>query len=255
MYKMFGTILRKLRKKDSSKETEKQYLYDFKNSHNNKNIIVVGSAGAGKCHHPWDSLRPCKCGCKDSPLLMYENDRLYYCGGSTDAVFAMCPVCGARTEKKDIASVIEDWNDMSSEFSMMEKVNDKLSLNLSREDWNHLDFLLEEVEKNIREEEVLMKDETFFHMLAAVKHDAENFEKIPNCIRMSKIVVKYCLNINPKIIYLKTFVSTLSNMEWYKAYLMDELQKVGCGMSFTGILQECNNYIITDPQKKTWKKL
>lgn len=130
---------------------------------------------------------------------------------------------GAFLRKKDSSKETEKQY-LNSEVSMMEKkVNDKLSLNITREDWNKLDFLLEDVEKNIKEEAVLMKDETFLHMLAAVKHDAENFEKIPNCIRMSKIVLKYCLNINPKIIYLASCVLDLSNLDWYKVYLMDEL--------------------------------
>ena len=41
-----------------------------------KNAIIIGSAGSGKCHHPWDNLKPCPCGCKERPLLMYEKDKL-----------------------------------------------------------------------------------------------------------------------------------------------------------------------------------
>ena len=41
---------------------------------------------------------------------MYEKDSLYYCGGSTNNVFAACSVCGKHTEKTDIATAIENWN-------------------------------------------------------------------------------------------------------------------------------------------------
>ena len=34
------------------------------------NAIILGSSGSGKCHHPWDDLKPCPCGCKERPLLM-----------------------------------------------------------------------------------------------------------------------------------------------------------------------------------------
>lgn len=43
-----------------------------KNFNTRKNAIIIGSAGSGKCHHPWDDLKPCPCGCKERPLLMYE---------------------------------------------------------------------------------------------------------------------------------------------------------------------------------------
>lgn len=76
-----------------------------------KNIIVIGSAGSGKCHHPWDSLKPCPCGCMERPLLMYTKDELYYCGGPRENVFAICSVCGRHTEKSDIATTINNWND------------------------------------------------------------------------------------------------------------------------------------------------
>lgn len=36
------------------------------------NAIILGSSGSGKCHHPWDDLKPCPCGCKERPLLMYK---------------------------------------------------------------------------------------------------------------------------------------------------------------------------------------
>ena len=75
------------------------------------NIIVFGSSGSGKCHHPWDCLKPCPCGCKERPLLMYEKDKLYFCGGITESVFAVCSVCGRYTEKSDISTAINNWND------------------------------------------------------------------------------------------------------------------------------------------------
>ena len=75
-----------------------------------KNAIIIGSAGSGKCHHPWDDLKPCPCGCKERPLLMYEKDKLYYCGGSTENVFAICSICGRHTEKSDMVTTINNWN-------------------------------------------------------------------------------------------------------------------------------------------------
>lgn len=76
-----------------------------------KNVIIIGSTGSGKCHHPWDSLKPCPCGCMERPLLMYEKNELYHCGGTTENVFAFCSVCGRHTEKSDIATTINNWND------------------------------------------------------------------------------------------------------------------------------------------------
>lgn len=76
-----------------------------------KNVIIIGSTGSGKCHHPWDCLKPCPCGCMERPLLMYAKDELYYCGGSRENVFAICSVCGRHTEKSDIATTINNWND------------------------------------------------------------------------------------------------------------------------------------------------
>lgn len=75
-----------------------------------KNAIIIGSAGSGKCHHPWDDLKPCPCGCKERPLLMYEKDKLYYCGGTTENVFAICSICGRHTEKSDMVITINNWN-------------------------------------------------------------------------------------------------------------------------------------------------
>lgn len=75
-----------------------------------KNAIIIGSAGSGKCHHPWDDLKPCPCRCKERPLLMYEKDKLYYCGGSTENVFAICSICGRHTEKSDMVTTINNWN-------------------------------------------------------------------------------------------------------------------------------------------------
>lgn len=81
-----------------------------KNFNTRKNAIIIGSAGSGKCHHPWDDLKPCPCGCKERPLFMYEKDKLYYCGGSTENVFAICSICGRHTEKSDMVTTINNWN-------------------------------------------------------------------------------------------------------------------------------------------------
>ena len=84
---------------------EKTLKYEFK-------PLVLGSSGSGKCHHPWDNLKPCPCGCKEKPLLMYAKDRLYVCGGTTENVFAVCSVCGRHTEKANIETTIDNWNNM-----------------------------------------------------------------------------------------------------------------------------------------------
>lgn len=75
-----------------------------------RNPLVIGRSGTGKVSHPWDYLEPCPCGCKQRPLMLYDEDELYYCGGPTDAVYIKCPVCGRHTEKKDIHAAFEDWN-------------------------------------------------------------------------------------------------------------------------------------------------
>ena len=86
-----------------------------------KNIIVIGSAGSGKCHHPWDNLKPCPCGCKERPLLMYGKDKLYYCGGTKKNVFAICSVCGRHTDKSDVAIAINNWNNDKTKDANMDK--------------------------------------------------------------------------------------------------------------------------------------
>lgn len=86
-------------------------------------VLIFGSSGSGKCHHPWDSLKPCPCGCKERPLLMYEKDKLYFCGGTTENVFAVCSVCGRYTETSDISTTINNWNNGETVDSIM--VDDK----------------------------------------------------------------------------------------------------------------------------------
>lgn len=39
---------------------------------------------------------------------MYEKDKLYYCGGSTENVFAICSICGRHTEKSDMVTTINN---------------------------------------------------------------------------------------------------------------------------------------------------
>lgn len=75
-----------------------------------ENMIIIGTPGSGKCHHPWDNLKACTCGCKERPLLMYEKDELYYCGGPTENIFAICSVCGRYTKKSNILTTINNWN-------------------------------------------------------------------------------------------------------------------------------------------------
>ena len=41
---------------------------------------------------------------------MYKKGKLYFCGGATENVFAVCSVCGRYTEKSDISTTINNWN-------------------------------------------------------------------------------------------------------------------------------------------------
>lgn len=79
---------------------------------NNANCIVLGKSAGGRAYHPGDDLKPCSCGCKERPLLLFEEDKkIYYCGaGATENVFAVCRVCGRHTEKADIKTTIKNWN-------------------------------------------------------------------------------------------------------------------------------------------------
>ena len=76
--------------------------------------IVLGKNAGGRAYHPWDDLKPCSCGCKERPLLLFEEDKkIYYYGVGADAtenVFAVCRVCGRHTEKADIKTTIKNWN-------------------------------------------------------------------------------------------------------------------------------------------------
>lgn len=89
------------------------------------NAIILGSSGSGKCYHPWDNLKPCPCGCKERPLLMYKKEKLYFCGGATENVFAVCSVCGRYTEKSDISTTINNWNNDKTKDANMDKSSDK----------------------------------------------------------------------------------------------------------------------------------
>lgn len=102
-----------------------------KNFNTRKNAIIIGSAGSGKCHHPWDNLKPCPCGCKERPLLMYEKDKLYYCGGSTENVFAICSICGRHTEKSDMVTTINNWNNDKTKKDAKRDVYDSYLHNFS----------------------------------------------------------------------------------------------------------------------------
>ena len=73
------------------------------------NAIILGSSGSGKCYHPWDNLKPCPCGCKERPLLMYKKGKLYFCGGATENVFAVC------------STTINNWNNDKTKDANMNK--------------------------------------------------------------------------------------------------------------------------------------
>jgi hypothetical protein len=73
-------------------------------------VLSLGTPNSGKCHYPWDDLKPCPCGCKERPLLLYAENRLYHDSGTIKDVFAVCSVCGRHTEKADIPTTINSWN-------------------------------------------------------------------------------------------------------------------------------------------------
>lgn len=83
-----------------------------------KNVIIIGSTGSGKCHHPWDDLKPYPCGCMKRPLLIYEKDNS---GRTTGNVFAICSACERQTEKSDITSTINNWNNDKTKDANMDK--------------------------------------------------------------------------------------------------------------------------------------
>lgn len=85
------------------------WLYRGERSLTNDNLLVIGTPGSGKCHHPWDNLKPCVCGCKERPVLVYKNGDAYYCGGE-DTVLATCPSCGRHTDEGTLGTTIENWN-------------------------------------------------------------------------------------------------------------------------------------------------
>lgn len=91
-------------------------------------------------------------------------------------------------------------------------------IDIDENEWQALDFLLEEIEKGNREEKILLDDEVFLHLLSAVKFNADNYMKIPHFIRMSKLCKKYCQQVNPNVIEIING-NTLSKIEVYKKYL------------------------------------
>lgn len=85
-------------------------------------------------------------------------------------------------------------------------------------EWQELDFLLEDVEKGKKSESVLIENETFLHMLSAVKSNTCEYMKIPAFVRGSKILQKYCLQYNSAIIQFFADPDA-SIMDTYKEYL------------------------------------
>lgn len=85
-------------------------------------------------------------------------------------------------------------------------------------EWQELDFLLEDVEKGRKKESVLIENETFLHMLAAVKSNVSEYMKIPSFIRGSKICQKYCRRYNSTVIQFFADPNA-SIIDIYKEYL------------------------------------
>lgn len=91
-------------------------------------------------------------------------------------------------------------------------------IDIDENEWQALDFLLEEIERGNREEQILLDDEVFLHLLSAVKFSTDNYMKIPHFIRESKLCKKYCQQVNPNVIEIING-NTLSKIEVYKKYL------------------------------------
>lgn len=91
-------------------------------------------------------------------------------------------------------------------------------IDIDENEWQALDFLLEDVERGKQREEVLLSDEIFLHMLSAVKFNTDNFMKIPHFIRASELCKKYCQQVNPNVIEIVNG-NTLSKIDVYKNYL------------------------------------
>lgn len=91
-------------------------------------------------------------------------------------------------------------------------------IDIDENEWIALDYLMEDVEKGIQKEDVLLNNETFLHLLCAVKFDTNNFMKIPNFIQMSKLCEKYCQQVNPNVIEIIN-KNKLSKIDVYKEYL------------------------------------
>lgn len=71
---------------------------------------ILGTPSSGRCHYPWDDLKPCLCGCKERPVLLYTKNKLNYNSETVNNAFAVCSVCGRHTEKADIPTAINQWN-------------------------------------------------------------------------------------------------------------------------------------------------
>lgn len=78
--------------------------------HSGEYILISGNLPDKQQSWLIPNLKLCPCGCRDKPLLMYEKDKLYFCGGPTENVFAICSTCGRHTKKSDIATTINSWN-------------------------------------------------------------------------------------------------------------------------------------------------
>lgn len=98
--------------------------------------------------------------------------------------------------------------------------------NISSEEWGKFDLMLAEIERGIEKEDNLWNNETFLHMLAAIKADPNNYGQIPHFIRESKICKKYFTQVNPLAeLFFKN--TTTPEIQIYKKYL--GLQDANCG--------------------------
>lgn len=96
----------------------------------NKNMLFIGTSESGKTN-PWCmpqlNLKPCPCGCETMPFLMFEKGKVIFAGEDlyVENVFAICGMCGRHTEKSNVLTAVDNWN---NDIIIDEKDNTKTEL-------------------------------------------------------------------------------------------------------------------------------
>lgn len=74
---------------------------------NRKNYIILGSAGSGRVHHPWNYLKLCKCG--GTPWMEGKNGGNFEEG---EPYRIKCLKCGKHTKSGNIDDIENEWNNV-----------------------------------------------------------------------------------------------------------------------------------------------